>query len=158
VVTRDTATSTNAPARPGKRMYWGPSERERRRERFLSASRRLDPSTFSLSLSLSLFRNVCLCVCVCARARVSSYLPRVLPFFASQTLHNRKNLKKKSGDVNDEANFSLFILLQERAKPIYPPPPSLRARTQTFTPPLHPSLHHPHPQNPSVKSMALPYF
>ena len=36
-------------------------------------------------------------------------------------LHNHfiteKFYKKKSGDVNDEANFSLFILLQERAKP-----------------------------------------
>jgi hypothetical protein len=41
--------------------------------------------------------------------------------FASQSLHNRKILKKKSGDVNDEANFSLFILLHKRAKPILPP-------------------------------------
>ena len=32
-----------------------------------------------------------------------------------------KNLKKKSGDVNDEANFSLFILLHKRAKPMLPP-------------------------------------
>ena len=27
-----------------------------------------------------------------------------------------KNLKKKSGDVNDEANFPFFILLHKRAK------------------------------------------
>ncbi len=66
--------------------------------------------------------------------------------FINFLLHNHfiteKILKKKSGDVNDEANFSLFILLQERAKPILPPypHPHLRARTQTFTPPLHPSL------------------
>jgi hypothetical protein len=32
-----------------------------------------------------------------------------------------KKFKKKSGDVNDEANFSLFILLHKRAKPILPP-------------------------------------
>jgi hypothetical protein len=47
--------------------------------------------------------------------------------------------KKKSGDVNDEANFSFFILLQERAKP--------------FTPPLHPSLNPPpyiHPLKPGA--------
>jgi len=31
--------------------------------------------------------------------------------------------KKKSGDVNDEANFSLFILLHKRAKPAPPPYP-----------------------------------
>jgi hypothetical protein len=57
----------------------------------------------------------------------------LLSFFASQSLHNRIFLKKKSGDVNDEANFSLFILLQERAKPILPPYPlpPFRARTQT---------------------------
>jgi hypothetical protein len=56
-------------------------------------------------------------------------------FFASQTLHNRKNFKKKSGDVNDEANFSFFILLHKRAKPILPSYllPHLRARTQTNT-------------------------
>ena len=28
--------------------------------------------------------------------------------------------KKKTGDVNDEANFSFFILLHKRAKPILP--------------------------------------
>jgi hypothetical protein len=45
--------------------------------------------------------------------------------FIKILLHNHfiteKNLKKKSGDVNDEANFSLFILLHKRAKPIHPP-------------------------------------
>jgi hypothetical protein len=50
----------------------------------------------------------------------SSYWP-VYKFFASQSLHNRIFFKKKSGDVNDEANFSLFILLHKRAKPILPP-------------------------------------
>jgi hypothetical protein len=32
-----------------------------------------------------------------------------------------KNLKKKSGEANDEANFSFFILLHKRAKPAIPP-------------------------------------
>jgi hypothetical protein len=36
----------------------------------------------------------------------------VYKFFASQSLHNRKILKKKIGEANDEANFSFFILLQ----------------------------------------------
>ena len=54
----------------------------------------------------------------------SSIVCTVQSFFASQTLHNRKILKKKSGDVNDEANFSLFILLHKRAKPYTPPLPS----------------------------------
>ena len=45
-------------------------------------------------------------------------------------------LKKKSGDVNDEANFSLFILLQERAKPIPSPP---RTNSNPLLPPyIHP--------------------
>ena len=87
--------------------------------------------------------------------------------FINFLLHNHfiteKILKKKSGDVNDEANFSLFILLHKRAKPILPPwarelktltlrpslnpllppypHPHLRARTQTFTPPPSKSLY-----------------
>ena len=47
---------------------------------------------------------------ICASAG-SSIVWTVYSFFASQTLHNRIFFKKKSGDVNDEANFSLFILL-----------------------------------------------
>jgi len=59
--------------------------------------------------------------------------------------------KKKSGDVNDEANFSLFILLQERAKPILPPyphphPPPI---PKPFTPPL------PTPSPPRALSLWL---
>ena len=42
--------------------------------------------------------------------------------FINFLLHNHfiteNFFKKKSGDVNDEANFSLFILLHKRAKPI----------------------------------------
>jgi len=80
-----------------------------------------------------------------------------------------KILKKKSGDVNDEANFSFFILNHKRANPILPPYllPHLRARTQTlYRPPTHPSsctshtthrarTQNPthHPKNPSVKSI-----
>ena len=45
--------------------------------------------------------------------------------FINFLLHNHfiteKFKKKKSGDVNDEAKFSLFILLHKRAKPILPP-------------------------------------
>ncbi len=41
--------------------------------------------------------------------------------FINFLLHNHfiteNFFKKKSGDVNDEANFSLFILLHKRAKP-----------------------------------------
>ena len=35
-----------------------------------------------------------------------------------------KKFKKKSGDVNDEANFSFFILLHKRANPILPSLPT----------------------------------
>ncbi len=56
-----------------------------------------------------------------AAGRKSSIVCSVQPFFASQTLHNRNFFKKKSGDVHDEVNFSLFILLHKRAKPFTPP-------------------------------------
>jgi hypothetical protein len=52
------------------------------------------------------------------REEVSSIVCTVQSFFASQTLHDRLFFKKKTGDVNDEANFSFFILLHKRAKPI----------------------------------------
>jgi hypothetical protein len=42
-------------------------------------------------------------------ASVSSRVQPVKSFFASQSLHNKKNLKKKSGDVSDEANFCLLF-------------------------------------------------
>ena len=42
---------------------------------------------------------------------LSSIVWTLQSFFASQTLHNVNFFKKKSGDVNKEANFSLFILL-----------------------------------------------
>ena len=32
----------------------------------------------------------------------------------------KNKFKKKSGDVNDEANLSFFILLHKKAKPILP--------------------------------------
>jgi hypothetical protein len=54
---------------------------------------------------------------------VSSSLQSFFSFFASQSLHNRKKLKKKSGDANDKANFSFFFLLHKRAKPFTPPLP-----------------------------------
>jgi hypothetical protein len=45
-----------------------------------------------------------------------------------------KNLKKKSGEAKDSVNFSFFILLHKRTKPILPSYllPHLRARTQTL--------------------------
>ncbi len=51
-------------------------------------------------------------------AHDSSDVQSTFSFFASQSLHNRKILKKKSGDVNDEVNFPFFILLHKRAKPM----------------------------------------
>jgi hypothetical protein len=63
--------------------------------------------------------------------------------------------KKKSGDVNDEANFSFFILLHKRAKPILSPCllPHLRARTQTLYSPLTFSLRS--PIHPSLRNQPL---
>jgi hypothetical protein len=62
--------------------------------------------------------------------------------FSSLLLHNHFIteffFKKKSGDVNDEANFSFFFLLHKRAKPALPPyllPHSAR-ELKPFTPPL----------------------
>jgi len=71
----------------------------------------------------------------------SSRVWAVHSFFASQTLHSRFFLKK-SGDVNDEANFPFYFLLHKRAKPIHPSYliPHLRARTQTPYSPLTFSL------------------
>jgi hypothetical protein len=67
---------------------------------------------------------------VCECKLVSSDGSRVISFFASQSLHNRKKLKKKSGEAKDSVNFSFFILLHKRAKPILPSYllPHLRAR------------------------------
>ena len=65
-------------------------------------------------------------------------------FFASQSLHNRFFFIKKSGDVNDEGNFSFFILLHKRAKPLLPLTLSLTSARELkpYTPPLpSPSTH-----------------
>jgi hypothetical protein len=62
--------------------------------------------------------------------------------FINFLLHNHfiteKIYKKKSGEAKDSAIFPFFILLHKRANPILPPylHPHLRARTQTYTPPL----------------------
>ncbi len=84
--------------------------------------------------------RVILSLSVClygARVRMCTGVRRISsdngPFFKN-FLHNHfiteKKFKKKSGDVNDEANFSFFILLHKRAKPILPPYllPHLHAR------------------------------
>jgi hypothetical protein len=56
--------------------------------------------------------HVCICTCVCVRVVISG-------LFFKNLLHNHfiteMFFKKKSGDVNDEANFSFFILLHKRA-------------------------------------------
>jgi hypothetical protein len=48
---------------------------------------------------------------------ISSSYWAVYKFFASQSQHKYKIIIFFSGDVNDEANFSFFILLHKRAKP-----------------------------------------
>ncbi len=67
----------------------------------------------------------------------SSYWP-VYNFFASQSLHNIKKFKKKSGEANDSVIFPFFILLHKRAKPIHPPyiHPSAHLSTHTSAPHL----------------------
>jgi hypothetical protein len=80
-------------------------------------------------------------------AAESSSYQRVQSFFASQTLHNRKKIKKKSGRVNDEANFSFFILLHKRANPILsslptPSPPRANSKPPYIHPSAHPYLTH----------------
>jgi len=82
--------------------------------------------------------------------------------FKKKLLHNHFMtnffLKKKSGDVNAEANFSFFILLHKRAKPIhpayllplptYPPIPHTPPTHPPTHPPIHPSLQTPIPSSP----------
>ncbi len=69
-------------------------------------------------------------------------------------------LKKKSGDVNDEANFSLFILLHKRAKPILPPylPPPFRARTQNLYSPPYLIPHPPRELKPLLPPKARSFI
>ena len=45
--------------------------------------------------------------------KVCSRVWTVHSFFASQSLHNKKKFKKKSGDVNYEAKFPPFFLLHK---------------------------------------------
>jgi hypothetical protein len=68
----------------------------------------------------------------------SSYSWTLFSSFASQSLHNKKKIKKKSGDVNYEANFPPFFFASEVTAPILPPCPRahLPARTQTLYSPL----------------------
>jgi hypothetical protein len=76
--------------------------------------------------------HVCVCVCV------SSSFCTVQSFCTSQTLHNRIFFKKKSGDVNDEANFPPFLCfireLNQHPPYLLPHP---RARTQKLYSPLN---------------------
>jgi hypothetical protein len=56
----------------------------------------------------------------CAPASVVESEPFIL-FLLRKHFITEKKFKKKSGDVNDEANFSFFFLLHTRAKPLLPP-------------------------------------
>ena len=69
---------------------------------------------------------------------ISSSYWTVYKFFASQSQHKYKIIIFFSGEANDEANFSFFVLLHKRSKHIHslisilpptyppiPPPPSL---------------------------------
>jgi hypothetical protein len=56
-----------------------------------------------------------------ARVCESSIYQPLFKKIASQSHHKYKIIIFFSGDVNDEANFSFFILLHKRAKPIHPP-------------------------------------
>jgi hypothetical protein len=58
---------------------------------------------------------------IALKRSLSSNVQSTFSFFASQTLHNIKNLKKKSGEAKDSAIFPLLILLHKRAKPFTPP-------------------------------------
>jgi hypothetical protein len=72
---------------------------------------------------------------------------------ASQSLHNKKKFKKKSGDANYETNFPFYFLLHKRAKPIHPPYIHPSAHLST-----HSSTHHStHPKDfVSIKPLVLP--
>ena len=69
---------------------------------------------------------------------VSSSYWTVYKFFASQSQRKYKIIIFFSGEAKDSVNFSFFILLHKRAKPILPSYllPHLRARTQTLYSPL----------------------
>jgi hypothetical protein len=92
------------------------------------------------------------------QATISSDVCRVQSFFTSQSLHNGKKIKKKSGDVNDEVKFPFFFLLHKRAKPILPPYllPHLRARTQTLYSSLTFSLTRRPPIRPFLRPLRGP--
>jgi hypothetical protein len=67
----------------------------------------------------------------------SSIFCTVYKFFASQSQHKYKIIFFFSGEANDEANFSFFILLLKRAKPaispyIHPSGPSLCPFLRSF--------------------------
>jgi hypothetical protein len=83
--------------------------------------------------------------CPCAQNILSCKLDTTVVVtgpFINFLLHNHFIteffFKKKSGDANDEANFSFFICFARELN-LYSPSyliPHLRARTQTYTPPL----------------------
>jgi hypothetical protein len=79
------------------------------------------------------------------RTHTSSIFQPVFSFFASQTLHNRTNFKKKSGEVKDSVTPPLSR-------------PSPRSNSKPTHPPIHPSTYsftHPSAQSPRVEPLAL---
>jgi hypothetical protein len=88
---------------------------------------------------------------------VSSSVQSTFSFFASQTLHNRFFLKKKSGEAKDSAIFPFFILLHKRAKPITPPYPHPPPKARGFIKPLVLPIR-PYFKNLSLKKYFLMYY
>jgi hypothetical protein len=104
-----------------------------------SGTRKLLPSAMSsgyvcLCLCLCLCLCVCLCLllCLCLCACLSSRVQPVFAFFASQTLHNRKKSKKKSGEVKDSVFPPHFFELHKLHNPMLPPCPSLYVCMYTY--------------------------
>ena len=79
----------------------------------------------------------------------SSYSWTLFSSFASQSLHNKKKIKKKIRRCKLRSKFSPFFLLHERANPA-PPPLSLRSRDGS-----HPSGHPPTLKKRAIESLTL---
>jgi len=82
--------------------------------------------------------------------RASSDVCTVQSFFTSQSLHNTKKIKKKSGDVNDEENFPFFFCFIRELNPH----PLL---TFSLYPPIRPYCTH-HPPRANSNSILRPYL
>jgi hypothetical protein len=99
------------------------------------------------------------CVCVSEREREVVVSEPFILFLVHNHFITEKFLKKKSGDVNYEANFPFFFLLHKRAKPAPPPylPSHPPARTQALYSPFTFPLTHPRelkPYTPPLPSLS----